>query len=67
MSKLKEKKTIMLKALAPKKLMTAYVQCMMFGDVLNLLLLRINDHNQDKEHANATYAMDKHLMWVQMI
>jgi hypothetical protein len=31
----------MLKALAPRKLMTTCVWCMMFGDVLNLFLLRI--------------------------
>jgi hypothetical protein len=30
-------------------LMIACVRCMMFGDVLNLFLLHISDHNQDKE------------------
>jgi hypothetical protein len=39
----KEEKTLMLKALAPWKLMIACVWCMMFGDMLNLLLLRISD------------------------
>ncbi len=46
------------KALTPQKLMTAYVWCMMSGDVLNLFLLCINNHNQDKEHADAAYGMD---------
>ncbi len=36
-----EEKIVMLKALAPRKLMTTCVWCMMFGDVLNLFLLRI--------------------------
>ncbi len=47
--------------------MIAYVQCMMFGDVLNLFLLHINDHNQNKEHANAFDGMDRPLVKVQMI
>jgi hypothetical protein len=48
----------MLKALAPQKvLMTTYVSCMMFGDMLNLVLLNINNHNQDKEHVDTTYGM----------
>jgi hypothetical protein len=34
----------------------------MSGDVLNLLLLHINDHNQDKEHADTTHGMDGHLV-----
>jgi hypothetical protein len=34
----------------------------MFGDVLNLLLLRVSDHNQDKEHVNSTYGMDRSLV-----
>ncbi len=58
MSKPKEEKTIMPKALAPQKLMTTYVLCMMSSDMLNLVLLHINNHNQDKEHANVTYGMD---------
>jgi hypothetical protein len=53
----KEEKTIMLKALAPQKLMTTYVSCMMFGDMLNLVLLNMNDYNQDKEHVDTTYGM----------
>jgi hypothetical protein len=53
----KEEKTIMLKASTPQKLMTTYVLCMMFGDMLNLVLLRINDHNQYKEHVDTTYGM----------
>jgi hypothetical protein len=47
----------MLKASAPQKLMTTYVSCMMSGDMLNLLLFRIIDHNQDKEHTYTTYGM----------
>jgi hypothetical protein len=35
----------MLKALAPYKLMIACVWCIMFSDVLNLLLICISDHN----------------------
>ncbi len=63
MSKLKrEKKIIMLKALAPRKLMTTCVRSMMHGDVLNLFLLRVSDHNQDKEHVDATYGMDRPLV-----
>ncbi len=59
MSKLKkEKKMIMPKASAPRKLMITCVQCMMLGDVLNLLLVRVSDHNQDKEHVDATCGMD---------
>jgi hypothetical protein len=37
--------------------MTAYVWCMMSGDVLNLLLLCISNHNQDKGHMNAIDGM----------
>jgi hypothetical protein len=48
----------MLKASAPWKLMTIYVQCMMSGDMLNLLLLRISNHNRDKEHTNVADGMD---------
>ncbi len=59
MSKLKkEEKTVMPKALAPRKLMITCVRCMMFGDMLNLLLLRISDHNQDKEHVDVVDGMD---------
>ncbi len=54
----KEEKTIMPKALAPWKLMIACVRCMMFGDMLNFLLLCINDHNWDKEHTDAANGMD---------
>jgi hypothetical protein len=32
------------------------------GVVLNLLLLRIHHHNQDKEHTYITYGMDMHLV-----
>jgi hypothetical protein len=38
------------------------VWCMMFNDMLNLLLLRINDHNQDKEHTDVAFGMDGHLV-----
>jgi hypothetical protein len=63
MSKLKkEEKMIMLKALIAQKLMTTCVQCMMPIDVLNLLLLCINDHNQNKEHTNVAYEMDRSLL-----
>lgn len=39
----------------------------MFGDVLNLLLLHISNHNQNKEHMDAAFGMDGHLVEVQMI
>jgi hypothetical protein len=52
----------MLKASTPWKLMIAYVWCIMFGDVLNLFLLRISNHNWDKEHAYAIDRMDGHLV-----
>jgi hypothetical protein len=52
----------MQKALTPWKLMITYVWCMMFGDVLNLLLLRISNHNRDKEHVDVIDAMDGHLV-----
>lgn len=59
MSKLKkEKKTIMLKALAPRKLMIACVWCMMSSDVLNMFLLHISDHNEYKEHTDVADGMD---------
>ncbi len=58
----KEKKMVMPKASAPQKLMTAYVRCMMFRDVLNLFLLCINDHNWNKEHMDVAYGMDGPLM-----
>jgi hypothetical protein len=60
MSKLKnDEKMIMFKALTPQKLMTTCVQCMMPSDVLNLLLLHINNHNQNNEHMNIAYGMDR--------
>jgi hypothetical protein len=34
----------------------------MYNDVLNLFLLHIGDHNQDKEHADIAYGMDGHLV-----
>jgi len=58
----KEEKMVMSKALTLWKLMIAYVWCMMFSDVLNLLLLRISDHNRDKEHADVADRMDGPLM-----
>jgi len=61
MSKPNEEKTIMLKALAPWKLMIAYVWCMMFGDVLNLFLLHIHNHNRDKD-MDIVDGMEGHLM-----
>jgi hypothetical protein len=42
--------------------MIACVQCMMSGDMINLLLLCISDHNQDKEHADVAFRMDGHLV-----
>ncbi len=57
----------MSKALTPQKLMITYMRCMMFGDMLNLLLLHVNDHNWDKEHVNNTDGMDGPLVQVQMI
>jgi hypothetical protein len=51
----------MLEALAPWKLMTTYVWCMMHSDGLNLLLC-VSDHNQDKEHVDVTYGMDRPLV-----
>jgi len=42
--------------------MTIRVWCMMFRDMLILLLLFISDHNQDKEHTKKTYGMDKPLI-----
>ncbi len=42
--------------------MTTYVWCMMCGDMLNVLLLRINNHNQDKEDVDIIDAMDGHLV-----
>jgi hypothetical protein len=59
MSKPKKDKIIMSKASAPRKLMIACVRCMMSsGDMLNLFLLRINDHNWNKEHTDAANGMD---------
>jgi hypothetical protein len=60
----KDEKIVMSKALAFRKLMIAFVWCMMFSDVLNLLLLCINDHNQDKEHTDAAFGMDGHLVYL---
>lgn len=54
----KKEKTIMLKASTPRKLMNAYAQCMMSSDVLNLLLLCINNHNQNRKHTNIIDGMD---------
>ncbi len=48
----------MSKALTPRKLMIACVQCMMFGDMLNMLLLCISNHNQDKEREDDVNGMD---------
>jgi hypothetical protein len=42
--------------------MTICVRCMMHGDMLNLLLLHVSDHNQNKEHVDVTYGMDRPLM-----
>jgi hypothetical protein len=50
------------KALTPQKLMIAYVRCMMSNDVLNLFLLCINNHNQDKEHVNVANEMGRPLV-----
>jgi hypothetical protein len=50
------------KALTPRKLMIVYVQCMMSNDVLNLFLLCINNHNQDKEHVNVANEMGRPLV-----
>jgi hypothetical protein len=58
MSKPKEEKMVMLKALALRKLMIACVGCMMSSDVLNLFLLRISGHKRDKKHMNTTNGMD---------
>jgi hypothetical protein len=54
----KEEKTITLKASTPWKLMNAYVWCMIFGDMLNLLMLRISDHNQNQKHMDVIDGMD---------
>jgi hypothetical protein len=62
MSKSKEEKTVMLKASTPRKLMITCVRCMMYGDILNLLLLYLNNHNQDKEHMDTTNGMDRPLV-----
>ncbi len=53
MSKLKkEEKMVMPKASASQKLMITCVWCLMSSDMLNLLLLHVSDHNQDKEHVD---------------
>jgi len=63
MSKLKkEEKTVMLKALAPRKLMIVCVWCMLYGDVLNLFLLHTSDHNWEKEHKDIFDGMDAPLV-----
>ncbi len=63
MSKSKEEeKTVMSKALAPRKLMISCVGCMMSSDVLNLLLLCISGHNWNKEHTNVANRMDGSLV-----
>jgi hypothetical protein len=41
----KEEKMVMLKATTSQKLMIVCLCCIMSGDMLNLLLLRIGDHN----------------------
>jgi hypothetical protein len=56
--KSKEEKIVMLKASTPQKLMITCGRCMMYGDILNLLLLYLNNHNQDKEHMDTTTGMD---------
>jgi hypothetical protein len=38
--------------------MITYVWCVMSSDILNLLLLRVSDHNWDKEHTNTIDGMD---------
>jgi len=58
MSKPKKEETVMSKALSPQKLMTACVQCMMSGDMFNMLLLHISDHKWDKEHMDIVDGMD---------
>jgi hypothetical protein len=58
----KEEKTVLPKALTLPKLMTTCVWCMMFDDVLILLLLCINNHNWDKEHARNVDGMDEPLV-----
>ncbi len=40
---------------------------MMFGDVLNLLLLHINNHNREMEYKDTFDGMDGPLVYVQMI
>ncbi len=62
MSKPRKKEKTMPKALASRKLMIASMWCMMFNDVLNLLILDIGDHNEDKEHVDIAYGMDGHLV-----
>jgi hypothetical protein len=63
----KDDKMIMPKASTPWKLMIAYVWCMMFSNVLNLFLVHLNDHNQNKERANTFDGMDRPLVKMQMI
>ncbi len=54
----KEEKTIMSKAWTTRKLMTTCVQCMVIGNMLNLLLLCIINHNWDKEHVDVVDGID---------
>jgi hypothetical protein len=58
----KEEKMVMPKALTSQKLMIACLWSIMSGDMLNLLLLCISNHNQDKEHMDDAYGMDGHLV-----
>jgi hypothetical protein len=58
----KEEKMVMQNALAPQKLMIAYVRCKMSGDVLHLLLLCINDHNWNKENMDVVNGINGPLM-----
>ncbi len=58
----KEEKTIMLKASILQKIMITCVWCMMSNDVLNMFLLCINNHNQEKEHVDAANGMGRPLM-----
>jgi hypothetical protein len=58
---------ILLRTLIPQTLMITCVQCVMSNDVLNMFLLHINDHNQNKKHVDVVYRMDMPLKQVQMI
>jgi hypothetical protein len=37
-------------------------RCMMYGDMLNLFLLCISDHSQDKEHKDIADGMDEYFV-----